>query len=143
MWMAAMSPHVPDHDAIRALHSDVIEVLGAYLDALYVGDADALAEIFHPEARYATINEGRLLHLDMESYLQLVRKRASPSSLGESRQHTIDSLQLAGGDTALATLRSRMLGKQFIDFVSLVRIEGRWRIISKVFHFDVLSNEGE
>ena len=39
-------------------------------------------------------------------------------------------------------MRSSMLGKQFIDFLSLINVGGKWRIISKVFHYEEQEQTG-
>ena len=125
-------------------HSEILALLDRYVAALYRGDVEALRDAFHPKAIYATPSPtDGLLHLGLEEYLAVVAKRASPQSRGDSPAYAVDTLQLAGGDTALATLRSEMMGRRFIDFLSLVQTDGHWRIIAKVFHFDpVTPKEG-
>jgi hypothetical protein len=120
-------------------HAAIVELLDRYVGALHRGDVDGLRAAFHPRAIYATPSGGSLLHLGLDEYLEVVAKRASPQSRGDSPAYTIDSLQLAGDDAALATLRSEMMGRRFIDFLSLVQTDGQWRIIAKVFHFDPIA----
>ncbi|GJL67234.1 MAG: hypothetical protein NPIRA05_22050 [Nitrospirales bacterium] len=112
----------------------VAQVLGTYYDGLYHGNKEMLRQTFHPDARYVTISNGELLHLDMKSYLPKVEARESPASIGEPYGYTLESIEFAGAMTALVRMRSSMFGKHFIDFLSLIRVDGKWRIISKVFH---------
>lgn len=113
--------------------SDVLQVVTDYFDALYDCDADKLGSVFHPRAIYATADEPRFLHRSMEEYLPIVAARRSPASRGELRRDHIDEIQFAGENTASARVRCSIGERDFVDFLTLVRIEGRWRIIAKVF----------
>ena len=114
----------------------VAQALGTYYDGLYQGDTAMLRKIFHPDARYVTVSNGELLHLDMKAYLPKVEARASPASMGEPYGYTLESIEFAGTMTASVRMRSSMLGKHFIDFLSLIKVDDQWRIISKVFHYE-------
>jgi len=62
----------------------LIDVLERYAEGLYRCDTDLLRAVFHPEAHYFTASQGKLLHLDMETYLPVVEARNSPQSRGEA-----------------------------------------------------------
>lgn len=118
-------------------YSAVIDVLGRYYDALYRCDTSLLRTAFHPKAQYSTASDGELLHLDMESYFPIVDARTSPQSCGDAYGFHIDSIEFAGPVTAFARMRSSMLSKDFIDLLTLIQTDGQWRIISKVFHYEL------
>ncbi|TVT50772.1 MAG: nuclear transport factor 2 family protein [Denitromonas halophila] len=120
----------------------ITELLQKYYDALVRCDTALLAEVFHPEAHYFTASDGTLLHLDMPTYFPIVAGRTSPDSTGEACRYTIDSIELIGPVTALARMRSTMMQKHFNDILSLIRLDGQWRIIAKVFHFDPATPTG-
>ena len=46
-------------------------------------------------------------------------------------------IELAGPVTALARVQCSIGPKLFTDFLSLIHVDGRWQIISKVFHLDL------
>lgn len=117
-------------------YAAVIELLDKYYDGLYYGNTALLREVFHPDARYVTVSGGELLQLDMASYFPIVEARSSPQQLGEPYGFQVDSLEFAGPATALARVRSSMLGKDFIDLLAMIQLDGAWRIIAKVFHYD-------
>ncbi|TVO67032.1 nuclear transport factor 2 family protein [Denitromonas ohlonensis] len=120
----------------------ITELLQKYYDALVRCDTALLAEVLHPEAHYFTASDGTLLHLDMPTYFPIVAGRTSPDSTGEACRYTIDSIELIGPVTALARMRSTMMQKHFNDILSLIRLDGQWRIIAKVFHFDPATPTG-
>jgi Putative lumazine-binding len=45
----------------------------------------------------------------------------------------VDAIELAGDNTALARVRCSIGSRDFVDFLTLVRTDGTWRIIAKVF----------
>ncbi|MCB1953986.1 MAG: nuclear transport factor 2 family protein, partial [Rhodocyclaceae bacterium] len=74
---------------------------------------------------------------DLDDYLPVVAKRESPASLGERYGFELESILFAGPTVALAKMRSTMLGKRFVDLLSLLKVDGEWRILAKVFHYDI------
>lgn len=112
---------------------DVRAVLRDYFDALHHCDVDKLQQVFHPAAIYATADETPFLHRTMAEYVPIVAARQSPTSRNEVRRDHVDSIAFAGDNTAFARVRCSIGARDFVDFLTLVRVEGRWRIIAKVF----------
>lgn len=112
---------------------EVTDVLGTYFDGLYHADTDRLAIAFHPKAIYATADETPMLYRTMDEYFPVVAKRESPASRNEPRRDLIESIQFAGENTAFARVRCSIGSKDFIDFLTLVRTDGAWRIMAKIF----------
>ena len=115
----------------------IVDLLKRYYDALYRCDTALLATVFHANAQYFTASSGELLHLDMNSYFPIVEKRTSPESSGEPYTFSIESIELAGAVTAIARMHCSMLAKDFIDLLTLIKLEGEWKIIAKVFHYTI------
>lgn len=111
----------------------VTDVLGTYFDGLYYADTDRLAIVFHPKAIYTTADETPMLYRTMDEYFPVVAKRESPASRNEPRRDVIESIDFAGENTALARVRCSIGSKDFIDFLTLVRTDGAWRIMAKIF----------
>ena len=118
---------------MTAAFQDISAVLTDYFDALYFCDVEKLQRVFHPKAIYATADETPLLYRTMEEYVPVVAARQSPASRGEPRRDHIDAISLAGEDTAVARVRCSIGTRDFVDFLTLVRTDGLWRIIAKVF----------
>jgi len=111
----------------------VTDVLETYFDGLYHADTGRLGNAFHPKAIYATADETPLLYRTMDEYFAVVAKRVSPASRDEPRRDVIDSIEFAGENTAFARVRCSIGTKDFIDFLTLVRTDGAWRIMAKIF----------
>jgi hypothetical protein len=130
-----MQPGQPPFDAVAA-------VLQRYFDGLYHGDTRRLGEVFHPQALYASATGGELLALDMARYFPVVDARPSPASRGEARQDRILRIEFNGPVTALAVVQCAIGERRFTDWLALLCLEGRWQVISKVFHFEAAAAAG-
>lgn len=115
----------------------VVQVLSDYFDGLHHSDTQALKRVFHPSAQYACATDGSLLVLRMDEYFPIVDARASPASKGEPRTDRIVSIEFAGPVTAFARVECSIAPKLFTDLLTLIRLDGRWQIISKVFHYEL------
>ena len=118
-------------------YAEIAAVLSDYFDGLYHSDTSRLARVFHPRAQYVCATEGTLTQLAMDEYFPIVDQRASPASRGEPRFDRILSIEFAGSVTAFVRAECAIGPKHFTDFLTLIRIDDGWRIIAKVFHFDL------
>lgn len=114
----------------------VVAVLQAYFDGLHHSDTKQLRRVFHPRAVYATASEGQPLVLSMAEYFPIVDARESPASRGEPRTDEIVSIVFVGAFAASATLRCSIGPRRFVDLLSLILVDGEWRVIAKVFHWE-------
>lgn len=115
----------------------VLDVLQIYLDGLHHSDTRRLGQALHPAARYVTATAGSLVNLSVAEYLPIVEQRPSPASKAEPREERIVSIEFAGPVTAFARLECTIAPRSFIDLLTLVFVDDRWQIISKVFHHEI------
>lgn len=113
----------------------VAGLLGLYFDGLYHSDTQRLAQVFHPKAQYVSVTDGTLLYRDMAEYFPVVDARPSPASRNEVRRDEIVSIDFAGPATARAVVRCAIGARYFTDFLTLIHLDGRWQVMSKVFHY--------
>ncbi|WP_026210396.1 nuclear transport factor 2 family protein [Flexithrix dorotheae] len=110
----------------------ISEVISTYFEGLFTGNVEKLRESFHPDTiLYGDIN-GNEYQKPLEEYLQGVQNRKSPAELGEANRMETVSLEILG-NTAMAKLHVPMLGFNYYDFLSLAIVEGKWKIVNKVF----------
>jgi hypothetical protein len=122
---------------MESSYATIVAVLERYFDGLYRGDSRILADVFHPAAIYASATGGKLLALQMNEYFPIVDARPSPASKGESRADRIIAIEFAGPATAFARVECAIAPKHFTDLLTLIFVDGKWQIISKVFHFEL------
>jgi hypothetical protein len=131
-----MSPRQEPHAT-----AEIADALNLYFDGLYFSDVDRLARIFHPQARYVCATDSPMTDLGMPAYLPIVAGRPSPASRGEKRRDRILSITLAGPATAAAHVQCAIGPRFFNDLLSMVRVDERWQIIAKVFHYQTIDQE--
>lgn len=119
-------------------HNGLVEAMQLYFDGLYHSDTERLEKVFHPEARYLCAVEEPMTNLGMTEYFEIVRNRDAPAARLETRKDRITAIQFAGPDTALVTARCAIAERHFTDLLSFVRVENQWRIIAKLFHYDII-----
>lgn len=115
--------------------SAILDLCGRYHEALHRSDAVLLGSLFHDRALYAATTDGDIRFWSMEHYLPIVAARPSPASRGEPADGEVVTITFAGPNAALAQVRSSIGERFFTDFLSLVKIDGRWLIAAKVFDY--------
>ena len=120
---------MPEFDEIRGLVTQ-------YFDGLYEGDTAILSRIFHERSRLHVILDGKLVEIEFAPYMDLVRNRPSPQALGAERRDQIVTISQTTSDTAFVVVSLLLAGKSYTDHLSLLKDEGRWQIISKVYHLN-------
>lgn len=119
-------------------YAAIIGQLQTYFDGLYHSDTGRLAKAFHPSARYVCATNDDLIDLGMDEYFPIVDARESPASRNEDRRDRVISIELAGPKTAFARVECAIANRHFIDLLTLIKADGTWRIIAKVFHYELV-----
>lgn len=110
----------------------LLDLLQRYFDGLYRGNAELLRGVFHPQARLFGEVKGQILLRELEPYLQLVASRRSPMQGGEDQCMKVLALQMHGA-IAVATVQCDMLGFHYVDQLSVLKQDGRWSIVNKLY----------
>ena len=91
------------------------------------GDLDALKEAFHQDCRIYSIPEsGELTYLDQPSFHSVVLANYKK----DKRKNQILFLDITG-NTAFAKTRADYSQFAFLDYLTLLKIDGKWKIVSK------------
>lgn len=105
--------------------------LEAYLRGHATGDPAAFREAFHPDAvLWGVRTNGQLVRMTAEQYIG--GASGSPAADEARRRRSIDSIEV-NGDLATARITLDYPTVRFVDVMTLIRIEGRWWIINKMF----------
>jgi hypothetical protein len=127
-----------DNPAIAASELAAIEaVLNIYFDGLHEGDPAKLAASFHPLSHLYCAVDGKIADVPAPQWFEMVKNRPSPKSKGAVRTDKIISIDLNGPVTAFAKVQCSIPPRHFTDYLSLVKLDGRWQVIAKAYHYDV------
>ncbi|MBN9540744.1 MAG: nuclear transport factor 2 family protein [Reyranella sp.] len=111
------------------------KVLQVYFDGLYEGDTKKLGEAFHPSAHlYSADAGGKAADLPRADWFKAVESRPSGKAKGSARADRIVSIDFAGPATAFAKVECQLPPRYFTDYLTLLKVDGRWQVISKSFH---------
>ena len=115
---------------------EIEKVIRTYFDLLYKGDKDLIETVFLPEANVYSLSNGKIVKIDMDGFRKRIAERQSPESIGETRDDKIILIDISSPTTAIVKVKCNILHNNYIDYLSLFKISGKWRIISKVFHMN-------
>jgi hypothetical protein len=117
--------------------SNVEAMVQHYFDALYEGDADKLAAIFHPSADLRWLEKGELQILTVPDWMERVRKRASAKSEGKPRDDFIVTIDRSDDSTAFIKVRCQLPPRYFTDYLVAMKLKSGWQIVSKSYRYDL------
>ncbi len=121
---------------VNASDMDLIQqAVQHYFDGLYHSDLEELNRAFHPNAQVIGYFQGNLLFHSLDQFLELVKGTPAPSGHGEAYDMKIVSIDVTGNQ-AVAKVADLYLGFRFTDYLSLLNIDGDWKIVNKVFYHE-------
>ena len=117
--------------------AEIAQSLIDYFDGIYEGDTTKLERVFHPDGRLNCVTDGDMVAMTKAEYMDLVKGRPSPASTGANRYDRVISIDTAGPGAAIAKVECAVPPKYFTDLLTLIKLDGQWRIINKTFHYVV------
>jgi hypothetical protein len=118
--------------------TEITTVLTHYFEGLYKADTKILSKVFHPDARYINTLSDEYMNLSILEYFSIVDERISPAENNESRNDRIISIELESSYMAFAKAKMTMMGREYLDYLTLIKHEDQWNIVSKVFHYQII-----
>ncbi len=109
---------------------DVIALAGAYYRAMVDADEAELKRLFHPRASVIGHFDGALEFTDLDGF---IASTADAKTGDKPFDYRVEGLVLAGY-TAVITVGGYCYGTWFTDHLSMIKIDGSWRIVAKTFY---------
>ena len=106
----------------------VTRIVRDYFDGLHNGDVSKLRAIFHQDAFLKAPGSRHSL----EQWLAAVASRPTPSKQGRDYGFKLLSIDLIK-DQAMVKLECPLFEHRYIDFLGLLKEDGRWRIVNKMY----------
>lgn len=113
----------------------VTKLMETYFEGLYQADSSMLRNVFHPQLSYVCATQGDELYLDLETYMARVEKRVPPAQKGEKRDDLILEMSFGGSRLAHVKARMKLMGRDYLDYLTLIRSGDEWRIVAKIFAY--------
>jgi len=117
---------------MEAEREAILAVIRDYLDGMVFADESKLEAALHPRWHCIGHFDGALEWSSRAEFVAACRK-AKPEEPDPGYFREVASLEVVG-DTAQAKVVDDYLGIRFTDWLTLLKHEGRWQIVTKVFY---------
>lgn len=116
-------------------YKEISATLQTYFDGLYEGDVQKLSGVFHPDCHLFS-GTGAYLNWSREQWFDVIKGRETPASQNLGRHDRIISIDMSDDETALAKVHCAVPPRFFTDHLSLLKLDGKWVIVSKTFRME-------
>ena len=111
---------------------DAVRVpLENYIKGHATGNGDFMRKAFHTEGNLIFVREGNFMTRSFADYI--AGFDGKPAADEASRKRSIDSVDITG-NAAVAKIVLDYPATRFVDYMSLLKINGEWKIVTKIFY---------
>jgi hypothetical protein len=107
-----------------------------YFDGGKNRDSLALRKAFHPDARMLYAKDGELVVVPIGEYITRVGSSKARAGEVDSTRRRVTSVDVVG-DAATAKVELERPDALLTDYMSLLKVDGRWQIVNKIFTREV------
>ena len=122
----------PDMPGYLAEHEEVRRIVQLYIDGAN-GDVEKLKEAFHPTAHmHGEIGSlGLKSYYPVQNFIDMVAEK--PGMAGANYKAYVRNIEISGDAGVAVLVQTDYLGCDFIDYLSVAKVDGRWWIVNKTF----------
>ena len=122
-WLAGQSQSA-EEDAARV-------PLENYLKGHATGDGEFMKKAFHPDAKVFSFRDGKLQQLTSSEFAARFTGKPAPDEA--QRKRWIESIKITG-NAGVGVIVLDYPTVKFTDYMSLLKVDGEWKIINKTFY---------
>jgi hypothetical protein len=122
--IVAQSAPAEDEAGVRA-------ALQHYLNGHATGNPEEFRQAFHPDARMTFVRDGKLVITPISEYI--ARASGKPAADEAQRKRRIASIEITG-TAAVGRIELDYPSAFLVDYMTLLKDNGRWVIIAKSFN---------
>lgn len=116
----------------QASEKDAVRVpLENYIKGHETGDAEYMKKAFHTEGNLIFVRDGKYATRSFAEYI--AGMSGKPAADEGKRKRAIESVDVAG-NAAIARIVLDYPSVKFIDYMTLLKINGEWKIVNKSFY---------
>ena len=102
-----------------------------YIKGHETGDAEFMKKAFHTEGNLIWIRDGKYTTRSFAEYI--AGMSGKPAADEAKRKRSIDAIDVVG-NAAVARITLDYPTTKFIDYMTLLKINGEWKIVNKSFY---------
>jgi hypothetical protein len=103
-----------------------------YLQGHATGNAEFMKKAFHTEGKLIFVREGKYTTRTFDEYIAGM-KDGKPAPDEAQRKRWIESVEVAG-NAAVGKIILDYPNVKFVDYMTLLKIDGEWKIVNKSFY---------
>jgi len=126
------SAPAPDRAAAAADAEAIGAVLQSVFAAIDGNDGAALAGVVSPRAAAYRVLEGQLVGVSLPEWQARLEARKAASAPPPKASHRVAFVD-SDTDAAVARIEHEIPGEKRVDYVSLLKLGGKWTIVGVVF----------
>ncbi len=107
--------------------------LESYLKGHETGKAEYMKSAFHSDGHLMFIRDGKYTAISFSDYIGRMKGEAAPDEA--QRKRYIESIDIAG-DAAVGKIVLDYPNAKFVDYMTLLKIGGEWKIVNKAFNVE-------
>ena len=114
--------------------STMIEnVIQDYFQGYQQADISLIQNAFHPDTKLLSVSDEKIDVTEMKNWLKSLKERHESGDirLGKLKIESIDVTDQA----ASVKLKIKFQEFEFTDYLSLLRLDGKWLIVGKIYHY--------
>ena len=112
-------------------YEDVVATVSKYVEGLSVGSVTEISQAFHKEAIMYGFTDDKMLGGPIKNLYDFVEKNGTAPDIKTS----IDVLAITPTTAVVRVdMEKDAIGADYTDFHTLIKRDGTWRIIAKVYH---------
>lgn len=110
-----------------------------YLKGHATGNAEFMRKAFYAEGKLIFVRDGKYTTRTFEEYIAGM-KDGKPAADEEKRKRWIESVEVAG-NAGFGKIILDYPTVKFVDYMTLLKIDGEWKIVNKSFYAEPKSNK--
>ena len=112
-------------------YDEVIKAADKYVYGLRTGSSGAVAQAFHKDAVMYGFTNGELLGGPIRNLYDFVDKNGKAPNISTR----LDVLAITPTTAVVRVdMEQDAIGADYNDFLTFIKLDGRWQVIAKVFH---------
>ena len=111
-----------------------------YLKGHATGDGEYMKKAFHTEGNLIFIRDGKYATRSFAEYIAGFNGR--PAADEANRKRSIEMLEVSG-NAAVGKIVLDYPTTRFVDYMSLLKIDGDWKIVTKIFYAEPKAKPAE
>lgn len=108
-------------------------LLDDYFELIHTQDMSLYNKVFHKDSNLYSSENDEIVIRSADLYRSQMEARTSPQDSGDARRDVVLLVDQMSPEVAFAKVQLEMFGGVMQDYLNLLRVDGSWFIISKLY----------